>query len=145
MSNEIRVQISLQIRDTNSSLFYQSQPSAFLADRTGTRGPTPASIVVTVAGVTVSLAQLTALGGMCWMQNLDLTNYVEYGVYDPDTTEFYPFGELLPGEVNLVRLSRFLGEEMGAGTGSGTSGSGVLFQMRAVGGSCVVRCDAFDK
>lgn len=144
MANEIQVRSSLQIKNGNQ--FYQSQPTAFVADQGTAGGPTPGMLLVSQLGTAVSLAQLTALGGLCWMQNLDPTNYVEYGVYDPDTNEFFPLGEILAGECYTLRLSRFLGSEFGTGTsGTATTGSGVQFMLKAVGGDCQVIVDAFNK
>lgn len=104
MANEIAVRTSLQVRKGN--LTYQSQPTAFNADLTGSKGPTPGSVTVSPAGTNIDLSQLTELGGLCRLMNLDADNFVEYGVWDG--AEFYPLGELLPGETYVLRLSRNL-------------------------------------
>ncbi len=134
MSNEARVQSSLQIK--KGSLTYQSQPQAFNATVTGTNGPTPGAVTVTTVGTNVSLAQLTAMGGLCRLMNLDATNYVEYGVWNGAT--FFPLGELLPGETFVLRLSRNL--QYGA---SGTAVTDSL-RFRANTASVIVLCEIFD-
>lgn len=104
MANEATITGALSI--VNGTFQYQSRPSQFLATVTGKNGPTPGAVTITTSGTTVSLSQLTALGGFCFLQNLDVTNYLTYGIYASAT--FYPFGELLPGEFAVVRLSRIL-------------------------------------
>jgi hypothetical protein len=79
--------------------------------------------------------------------NTSATGYVEYGPYDADTHTFYPLGELLPGETYPLRLSRFLGREVGGtgtGTGTGTGGSEVKLMLRAVVNPAVCLVEAFD-
>ena len=143
MSNEVSVRTSLQI--SNSPLIYQSQPTTFQADQTGKNGPTPGAILVAVTGTDVDLSQLTT-PGFCWMMNLDSTNFVEYGIHDVSTGTFYPLGELLPGEIAILRLSRWLGGEY-AEPGMGTAGSltGSKLCFRADTAACRVRVEAFEK
>ena len=146
MSNEATVQSNLNIRKSTSAgvivLEYRSNPTMFRADVAGTNGPTPGAVTVDVGpGTDISLDQLTSLGGLCWLQNMDDGNYVEYGIYDTSTTEFYPLGELLPGETALLRLSRNLQKEY-VGTGTGASGARLRFKANTA--ACVVRVDAFD-
>lgn len=120
MSSEAQIRSSLQIRKNN--LTYQSQPTAFVADVSGTNGPTPGAFTVPVAGIAVDLSKLTT-PGLCRIMNLDLTNYVEYGIKDVSGVGiglFYPLGEILPGESYVIRLSRNITEEYTA-TGTGTT------------------------
>lgn len=142
MANEIRVQTSLQIR--KGSQVYQSQPTSFNADMAGSRGPTPGAILISRNGTDVDLSQLTALGGLCRLMNLDDTNWVEYGVYEPATFRFYPLGEILPGESYVIRLSRWLGYEVGTGVGTGSIGGSNTFRLKANAAACVVLVEAFD-
>jgi hypothetical protein len=145
MADEVRVQISLQIRKGN--LDYQSKPTSFVTDFEGTKGPTPASIAVLEEGTDINLSELAVLGGLCWIQNLDDAEFVTYGIMNNTIGVFFPLGEALPGEVYLLRISRYLGYEFdttGTGTGTGTAGSDNTLHFRSSAGEVQVRIDAFD-
>jgi len=142
MANEATVTSSLQIR--KGSLEFASRPGAFKADVSGTKGPTPGAVGVTASGTDVSLAQLTT-PGLCFIQNLSDTYWMEVGPYATSTSEFYPLLELGPGEFVVVRLSRFLGTEMGTVPGTGTSGVGVTLRLTGVGGAVDVVVAAFER
>ena len=161
MSNEITVTTSLYIRKTNSTgqrslIEYRSGPSSFRADldTDAPKGPVPGALAVPTTGIDVDLSQLTT-PGMCWLHHMglaagtDLTmtydQYpVEYGIKEPATGFFYPLGELLPGESYVIRLSRNLEEEY-TDTGTGTSTPTNTLHLKATGGTCVVRVDAFER
>ncbi len=152
MSNEARIQISLQIRQQGiagaAGKFFQSNPTQFGADVGGPNGPSPGSLLVPTAGLDINFSQLKFPGGFCWFQNLDNTNYVEWGAFDPAIHKFYPIGELLPGELYLIRLSRWLGIEYGSGhlgTGTGSVGMGDTLRFKAAIAPCVVTICGFDK
>ncbi len=140
MANEAQIRLSLQIRQGQG--VYQSQPSSFTADVLAFKGPTPGVVLIDTGGVDIDLSQLTQ-PGFCWMQNLDDTNYVEYGIYDPETVVFTPLGELRPGEINLIRLSRNFGEEY-AGVGTGTTAPTNRLRFKANSASVLVRVEAFE-
>lgn len=125
-------------------LQYTSRPGAFVADVTGTKGPTPGAIRVPTGGVAADMSQL-ATPGFCWLMNLDETNYVEYGIRDPGANIFYPLGELGPGEISLFKLSRNLLEEYFGGTGTGTTSPGNQFWFKANTAACNVRVEAFER
>jgi len=143
MSQEIRLQLSLLVR--KGALVYQSNPTALVADMGGSSGPTPGSIHVALGvGIDVSLSQIVIPGGWCFIMNLDSTpqptpNYVEYGIND--VNNFFPLGELLPGEFTVKRLSRNLGKEY-IGTGTGIVNS--TFRLKAHGAATLVRVEIFD-
>lgn len=142
MANEAQLRVSLSIRTGNLS--YQSSPTAFLGDVIGSKGPTPGAISVSTAGTQVDLSQLTT-PGYYRFANLDETNYVEYGIYDPQTHVFYPFGEILPGESYVGRFSRNVQEEYlgpGTGTHAGTESNRLMFL--AHGASVNVLVEAFE-
>lgn len=102
MANEIAYTAQLQIR--NGATEYRSSPSTFNADQaTAETGPVPGTVAATTAGVNVDLSGLS-VPGFCFLQNLDADNYVTYGIFAGAT--FYPLGELLAGEHNVLRLSR---------------------------------------
>ena len=117
MADEATVRISLSVKTTN--LDHRSYPTAFVTDVGGEKGPTPGAITVTIAGTDIDLSEIT-IPGLCWMQNIDATNYINIGIWDPEIGVFYPMIELRPGEYWLFRLSRDLFGEYG--TGEGTSG-----------------------
>ncbi len=143
MASEIRVMASLAIN--SGSQQHQSQPTSFLADMLGQAGPTPGSILVSKYGTDVNLSQIVYPGGWVRMINLDPTNYVQWGAYDLDSAgDFIPVGEMLPGEPALFRLSRQLGQEEGTGSGTASGASGVTLRLKAVGGACQVKVEAFD-
>ena len=140
MANEARVNCSLQIRTGN--LTYTSQPTGFQADVAGVKGPSPGAVTVSTAGTDIDLSELPT-PGLATLQNLDEDNYVTYGSYDPETTKFYPLGELLPGEIFPIRLSRLLGWEQGTGTGTdGPETNRLRFYANAA--ECVVVVNAFE-
>ena len=142
MANE--AQITSILRIVKGSMTYQSQPSSFMADVDGEGGPTPGAILVSTAGTNIDLSQLT-VPGLCRIQNLDTTNYVQYGIWDPETEAFYPLGELLPGETFSFRLARDIQEQYGAGTGTGTGDAGLnRLRFKAIGDNCIVLIEAFE-
>lgn len=139
MANEAQVRVSLQIR--KGLMAYQSSPTSFNADVAGSKGRTPGTITVGTNATNVDLSQLTT-PGLVWLQNLDASNYVEWGVHDG--LLFHPLGEILPGECYVLRLSRNLGEEEQA-TGTGTTGVVNSLCLRANGAACRVTVDAFER
>lgn len=141
MSNEVTVRVSLQIR--KGELDYRSYPTQFQADASVGEGPTPGLVLATTAGVSVDLTELST-PGFCWMQNLDATNYVTYGIWDPENSTFFPIGELLPGEFVMLRLARDIEEEYGTGTGT-TGANTNRLRLKADTASCHVRVEAFEK
>jgi hypothetical protein len=151
MSNEAQIQISMNIdkQDDTGVLHYRAYPTQFAADVDGNCGPTPGAIQVSKYGTDVDLSQLTT-PGLCRLTNQDADFWVEYGINEPDTTKFYPLGELLPGEFFIIRLSRQLGSEyLTTGTGTGVSGSSDnKLRFRAEGDAtrtCSVLIEAFEK
>lgn len=134
MSSEATVRTSLLIRKGN--LYYQSAQTGFKADVAGTNGPTPGTVTAATTGTTVGLSQLTGFGGLCFLANLDATNYVTYGVYAGST--FYPLGKLLAGESVVLRLAD--------GVQYGATGTAHTQDLRLVANAApvVVRVEAFD-
>jgi hypothetical protein len=127
MANEALVRASLQIIKTG--LDYRSQPTAFYATVTGTKGPSPGAITATTAGIDVNLSELPN-PSLCRIMNLDSTNYVEFGIFDGAT--FRPLIEVAPKELYVIRLSRNLL-------------IGQTFRVRANTANCNVLIEAFEK
>lgn len=135
-------QVTSSLRINQGNLTYQSNPTSFQPTVTGTNGPTPGAVTISVSGTDVTFSQLTALGGLCRLMNIDPTNYVTVGVRDKSTNVFYPLLELLPGETFITRLSRKLPkEEVGTGTFSGTN---VVFHAKADTANVILVVEAFD-
>lgn len=142
MADEVRVTAGLAIR--KGSLDYRGfGPTAFTADMDASapNGPTPGAVNVTTAGVDADLSALTTPG---WMEivNLDGTNYVEWGMRDPDTSTFYPVGELGPGEKAILKLSRNFLEEY---VGTGTTGPTNKLHLKADTAACKVYVGVFER
>jgi hypothetical protein len=147
MSGEAKLQLSLQIdkTDATGNVAFRSYPTQFTADVTGAKGPTPGAFTVSVHGTDVDLSELIT-PGLARFYNQDPTNYVSYGIADPETDKFYPLGEILPGEFWPIRLSRLLGQEYAqAGTGTGTAGAETnTLRFMANAAPCNVVVEAFE-
>lgn len=142
MANEATIRASLTVRKGN--LDHRSNPTQFQATQTGVGGPTPGTILCAVApGTDVDLSELTT-PGLATIQNLDATNYVTVGIFDPQSNLFYPFMELLPGEIYPLRLSRNIQEEYATGTGTVGPGTNTL-RVIANTAACFVKVDCFEK
>lgn len=135
MANEATVNCSLQISKGN--LKYQSRPTSFRADVSGTKGPSPGAVTVPTAGVDIDLSALTT-PALCRLMNLDSTNRVSVGVHDGAI--YHPLVELLAGESFVLRLARDLTTEYGTGTG-GTN----TLHARANTASVVLVVEAFEQ
>lgn len=145
MANEAQVRGSLQILKKSGAITlidYSSKPTVFKATVTGTKGPAPGAFTVTVLGTDVDFSELTT-PGLCVFKNLDPTNFVTYGIWDPENSKFFPLGELLPGEVYVLRLSRDLQEEFQTGTGT-TGADTNRLRFKADTASLDVSVEAFE-
>ena len=145
MSNEARVQSSLTIRKTSGTvtqLDYRSAPTTFTVDVTGTKGPVPGAISATVAGTDVDFGELTQ-PTLCVLHNQDATNFVEYGIWDPEGSTFYPLGELGPGESYVLKLSRNIQEQYQTGTGT-TGDDTNRLRFKADTAACNISVEAFE-
>lgn len=146
MASEAQIRASLQILKTSGALTllnYGSKPTAFTADVTGTKGPVPGAVTVDLDGTNINFSELTT-PGLCVIKNQDATNFLHYGVWDPETNTFYPLGELLPGEHTVLRLSRLLSGELG--TGAGTTGPNTnSLHLRADTANVNASVEAFEK
>lgn len=138
--SDVQVRASLQIR--KGQIDHRSNPTFYTATLTGEKGPTPGAVTCTVEGTDIDLSELTT-PGWATIQNMDSSNYVEVGIYDPEALLFYPFLELGPGEILPVKFSRNFGEEYTGVTG--TSAPTNRLRVKANGASCVVVVNAFEK
>lgn len=141
MADEATIQMRLQIR--KGVLNYSPPQDSFLDDVAIGKGPTPGAITVSTDGVDVDLSELTQ-PGYVKLTNLDETNYVTFGIYDPDGPYFYPLGELPPsGGRALFKFSRDLFDSW-AGTGTAVGDSNNTFRLKANTAPCNVLVEAFD-
>lgn len=103
MSDEATVRVGLRIYrdDAAGYLNFNGMPTSFRADVDGCLGPTPWAFAASVEGTDVDLTQLTT-PGFCWIANLDDTNFVEYGIWDPENSKFFPLGEVGPKEALTI-------------------------------------------
>lgn len=125
MSNEAQVRAGLTIRKVDPTtgiiqIAYNGGRGAFQATVTGAKGPSPGAFTADTDGTDVDFSNLQT-PGLALFRNLDLTNFVTYGIRDPESDLFFPLGEILPGEEYVFRLSRNLQEQQ-VGTSTGTSG-----------------------
>lgn len=126
MADEARVQVSVQVNDTNTNKSYQSDNTAYNEDITTPTGPSPGTVSATTAGVSVTFTGLST-PGLCVLKNMDGTNYVEYGIWDGVT--FHELGELPPdNKPQVIKLSRNM-------TG---------FRLKANTATCLVLVEAFE-
>jgi hypothetical protein len=140
MANEAVIFAGLQI--TNGDWHVPVGIMSYNDDVVGIKGPTPGALAVSVAGVNVDLSQLTT-PGWCKITNLDPTNFIEWGVWDPETTKFYPVGEIPAGKWIVFKFSRNVAWEYGAGTGTSGPETNVL-RLRADTAACNVSVEAYE-
>lgn len=108
MANEIAVNVSANV--SNGNLKFTFSPGTVYVDQAAVGGPTPGQVVVGTTEETISLAELTTYGWV-FIQNLDSTNFVEWGF----SAGVYG-GKLEPGEVALFRLKHGASLRMKADT-----------------------------
>lgn len=140
MANEITVTSTLSVKKGNLS--FTDTNGLFRATMNGSVGGAPGLVLVPTDGVSIDLSALDT-PGVCKMTNLDATNYVEYGIRDPDSGLFYPLGEIQAGESYIIRLSRNLKDQFtGTGTALGVQDNTLFF--KAFGAECAVVIVAFE-
>lgn len=145
MANEAKVTSHIAIRKVSGNITqidYRSPVTTFNVDVAGTKGPVPGAIEATTAGIDVDFSELIT-PGLCNIQNQDDTNFVTYGIYDPETTTFFPLGEVGPGESYAIKLSRDLKQEYGTGTGT-TGANTNRLRIKANAASVNVYIGAFE-
>lgn len=147
MANEGRISATLAIRklsaDGSKVLMDFRRTASFAVTVSGTKGPVPGSFSVGIGGKIVNLEEL-GTPGLCWLTNMDATNYVTLGIWDPGIDVYYPMLEIGPGESYPVKLYRHIQEEF-TQTGTGTTGPGNYLFAKAVGGTVVINVEACDQ
>ena len=140
MSREAQVRVALSISKDNLSVRYNH---VYTADVNGTaRGPSPGAVLIDTDGTSIDFSQLTT-PGLVVFKNLSETDYVEYGIWEPATTTFYPLGEILPGESYVLRLSRNLAEQY-SNTGTGTTAPTNALRFKANRADVYVDVSAYE-
>lgn len=97
MANELTVSARLKV--ANGNLLFDFNPGSKSYDQSTIGGPTPGMVSVGTSEESQAFAELSTVG-WCALQNLDATNYVEWGF----STGVYG-GRLEPGEMALFRLN----------------------------------------
>ncbi len=131
MANEGSFTYSMSLRKQSGALIIlgASYQKSFTFDVDGSVGPTPGGMVVPVGGKIIRFGELIT-PGIIVIKNYDATNYITYGLYDPDSKKFYPMGEVFAGEEWPWRLSRDFLERF-EGTGTGTTGRSMYLMLKA--------------
>ncbi len=142
MSDEATVKQSVQISISGRRI-YNPPAASFRVDVSTAKGPTPGSVTATAGGVDVDLSQLT-VPGLCHIINYSTTDFLEYGVYDPETDRFYPLGEVAAEGEYIFEFSRNL---FGEFAGTGTAELSATNRFRVRGGNSTIECtvNAFEK
>lgn len=118
MSGTVQKNSSLQV--TSGNLQFRSNPTAYnypINTVNPANGNVPGGVSVPLAGCSVNFFPLV-MPGRVWMQNLDPTNVVEWGVYDVTSGTYTPIGVLLPGLFDDFNLSPNFGKQDSPGTGT---------------------------
>ena len=76
MADEIQITAGIQVR--KGSLVFSQAPVTESFDMTGTGGPTPGYVTVGTSEESITFGELSTAGYL-FMQNLDSTNYVQWG------------------------------------------------------------------
>ena len=104
MANEITLNIQLRLQNpagTSTGLQQTiTQNRSLTQSVAGVAGDT-VTVPTTAAGTSYTLSTLATVG-YAYLQNLDATNYVQFGTIQGGV--FYPVGRLLAGEIACLRL-----------------------------------------
>ncbi len=148
MANEMTVRVSMRTRRTSGgeTLIDEKFDVSYRSDMGGV-GPAPGTIIVPMAGVDVSFAQLATLGE-CGMRNNGAFP-IDWGLRAAALGRFLPLGTMTPGKgAYLGKLYDFLGvyeEGSGGGTGTGSVVEEYALHLRAVGGASSAFVGAYEQ
>ena len=117
MADEIKVTETIRVTKTSTNYKDSIAPGQISFDMAGNGGGNPGVVNIGTSEENVSFGDLTP--NMVWMQNLDPTNYVQWGMSDAGTMK--AVGRLNPGET-----ARFVLD------------SGVTLRMKAHTAACDV-------
>lgn len=140
MADEATIRQGIQII-VGGRRIYAPPTAAFKVDVSVATGPTPGRITALVTGTDVDLSALTT-PGLCHIINYSTTDYLIWGIYDPETLRFYPVGEVAAEGEQVIELSREL-----AGEFTGTAEVSSTNRLQVRGGAGTVECavNAFEK
>lgn len=99
MADEITVTARLQAKNGSLDFIYPASSNNFSFDQTAVGGASPGYLTIGTTEESEAFSELST-EGWCIMQNLDTTNYVEWGF----STGVYG-GRLEAGELALFRLN----------------------------------------
>lgn len=122
MADEIRSTVSLSVNNGN---FTFDRSKSFASDQTSARGGNPGSVTIGSTEEVINFGDIVT-EGIIWIENLDSTNYIDYGPESGGSMVL--FGQVKPGEIQLFRLY-----------------PGITFRAQASPptGTAAVSCDAY--
>lgn len=101
MASEIRISLNLSVTNPNTATGYKRTISKNLTlNQTGI-GAWDNIVIVGTAEENLAPTDITTLGWM-YLENLDSTNYVDYGISDGGAIK--ALGKIKAGEIALLRL-----------------------------------------
>lgn len=112
MSKEIRINESIRI---SNGFIDNISPGQVTYDQASPGGGNPATVNIGTSEEDVAFGDVTP--GFLWMQNLDTTNYVQYGPKNASNA-MQPFGLLHAGKTARIYLDTGVTLRMKAHTGA---------------------------
>lgn len=142
MADEIIITSGISARKGNVNYVSQNNRFTSTVAAAVAKGPCPGAITVAADGTDVDLSQLTAPGwGRIENIGADGGNDFDWGVWDPEGSQFVIVGRLSPGESVTIRLAPDFGSDYGAtGTGARTN----RLRLKGIGGAAVAFCGFFE-
>lgn len=122
MSKEIRINESIRI--VNGSFVDSISPGQVTEDQATTGGGNPGTVSVGTSEQDISFGSITP--GLVWMQNLDATNYVQFGPKN-GSNNMQLLGRIHPGKTVRFYMD-----------------SGVTLRMVANTGACLVEIKGYN-
>lgn len=101
MANEITASLSFSVTNPSDGSGFASSNRLTRQYNQNAIGVNAEILAVPVTATAYSFASITT-NGFLLIQNLDTTNFVDYGL---NASGFLPFGRLKPGEFALLRLT----------------------------------------
>lgn len=99
MADEIKLTANLKVENTGAKL--ERRSGTLSLDQTGDKAT---YTIQTIANTATALEQgSVGTPGLCWLKNLDATEYVEIGY---TSGSFLPLVKLKPGEVAILRFNQ---------------------------------------
>lgn len=157
MAREVNFNFSLNVRKVSENgLVILNEPlsHASVHDLVGAKGPLPGSLLISLTGTTISLAQLTT-PGWCVFKHQGIADgtdpgddpsiyYIDICIKDLISGRSLPFMELQPGMAVPFYFSRNLLEAYNS-TGTGTGPANNVLEAQAYIKPCNLWIGAFER